>query len=81
MPDPYGQVHISGKALRSARLAADLSLEQLASDAGLPQVRLQALEALRSAPVDHRVVRRLIEVFGCDFYDLFTITESCLNGV
>jgi hypothetical protein len=55
-------------------------MERLASDAGLPQVRLQTLEAQRWAPVENRVARGLIEVLDCDFDDLFVIVDGPSNG-
>ena len=68
-------IQVHGPALRSHRLAADLTLERLASDAGMPQVRLQALEASGWVPVENREVRGLIEVLDCDFEALFTLVE------
>jgi len=68
-------IQVHGPALRSQRLAADLTLERLASDAGMPQVRLQALEASDWVPVKNREVRGLIEVLDCDFEALFTLVE------
>jgi hypothetical protein len=55
-------------------------MERLASDSGLPQARLTALEAQGWAPVDHRVARGLIEALDCDFDDLFVIAERTTNG-
>lgn len=80
MSQPYAQVHVHGPTLRSRRIAADLTLERLASDAGLPLERIHALEAVSWAPVDHRVARGLIEALDCDFYDLFVVAERWPNG-
>lgn len=81
MSQTQAQVHVHGPALRSWRLAADLSLERLASDAGVPQIQLQAIEATPTwVSVDNHIVRSLIEVLDCDFYDLFDIIERRVNG-
>lgn len=81
MSQPQAQVHVHGPALRSWRLAADLSLERLAADAGVPQARLQAIEAAGSwTSVENDVARSLITALDCDFYDLFDVVEGRADG-
>jgi transcriptional regulator with XRE-family HTH domain len=77
----HTRIQVHGPALRSRRLAADLTLERLASDAGVPQARLQAIEAGASwMPVESPVARGLIEALDCDFFDLFDVMERFANG-
>lgn len=75
MPEATTVVHVDGKALRERRIAADLSTEQLAVDAGLSVEKVQALED-GWGPVDPRTARRLIETLVCHFSDLFVIAEE-----
>lgn len=81
MSESYGRIHVHGPALRSRRLAADLTLERLASDAGVPQIRLQAIEAGGVwVPVEPPIVRGLLEALDCGFEELFALVERSANG-
>ena len=73
MSQSTAQVHVHGPALRSRRIAADLTLERLASDAGLTQARLADLEAQEWQPVDGSVARGLILALDCDFDDVLAL--------
>lgn len=75
MPDISTQVHIDGKALRERRISADLSPEQLARDAGLPQGQIEVLEDSGWALIDPQDARGLIEALVCHFDDLFVVME------
>jgi predicted transcriptional regulator len=75
VPEATTVVHVDGKALRERRIAADLSTEQLAVDAGLPREQVQALED-GWGPIDPRTARRLIETLVCHFNDLFVVVEE-----
>lgn len=77
LPD---QIQIHGPALRSQRLAADLTLERLASDAGVSEFRLQAMEAGDWVAVEADIARGLIEALDCDFEELFKVVERVANG-
>lgn len=76
MPESTTVVLVDGKALRERRIAADLTPEQLATDAGLPQGQVQALEDGGWGPVDPTAARGLIEALFCHFDDLFVVTET-----
>lgn len=80
MPHPHARIQVHGPALRSWRLAADLSLERLADDAGVPKRRLLAIEAGGWAPLESPLARGLIEALDCDFDDLFKVVERFANG-
>lgn len=68
-------VHVSGKALRERRIAAEMTPEALDRDAGLQQGQVEALEAAGWGPIDPRAARGLIEALACHFSDLFVIAE------
>lgn len=66
---------IRGDRLRRLRLAAVLSVRQVAEDAGITPNRVQQLEGGHNPGVRPETVQALARVIGCDPADITEVLE------